>query len=245
MPISIQPVLAEAWALFRRDRDWLMRLAAPFLFLPPFALQLLVPNWPPAPVGDDAAGREQRMLAWADLFAAWAREHGGWYILAYAFAAFGSAAVYAAYLDPRAPDIRSALARAGSLLPRYLLAVLLVAIPTGAGLFLWILPGLYVMGRFMLAGPALVAEQPLSATGAVGRAFSLSRGAGLPLMALAALLLLGGFLAAQPFALLDLRAGESRAAGALAAAGLAAVSMLTNIAQALVAVVVYRRLAAR
>ena len=244
MPIPILPVLAEAWALFRRDRDWLLAVAAPFLFLPSFALALLVPRWPALPPGQGGTG-DAGTLAWMDLFGDWLGANGPWYALAYAVAGYGSAALFAGYLDPGAPDIRAALRRAGVLLPRYLLAAVLVAIPTGAGLYLWVLPGLYVMGRTMLAGPVLVAERPVGAVAAVARSFSLTAGAGLPLMALAAILLLAGILAAQPFVLLEAAAGDNRIGDALAAAGLALVSMLTSIAQALVAVSAYRRLVAR
>lgn len=243
MPIRLQPVLAEAWALFRRDRDWLLAIAGPFLFLPSFALALLVPGWPDAPASDEA-GRDERVLAWAESVTRWAGDYGLWYILAYAVAAFGTAAIYAAYVDQGAGDVGGALRRAGTLLPRYLLAMLLVAIPVGAGLFLWVLPGLYLMGRTMMTGPVLLAERPVGAATAVARSFSLTSGAGLPLMALAALILLAGFALAQPFVALDAAEGGALLS-ALAAVGLAAVSMLTNIAQALVAVTAYRRLVAR
>lgn len=244
MPLRIQTVLMDAWALFRRDRDWLLRLAGPFLFLPPFALALLVPSWPPAPAGEEL-GREERMLAWAELVAGWAAENGGWYLIGFAVTAFGSAALFAAYLDRGSADVQGALHRAGVLLPRYLLAMVLVGIPVLAGLFLWVLPGLYMMGRTMLTGPALLAERPVGAATAMARSFSLTSGAGLPLMALAAMTLFGGFVLAQPFAAVEVAAGGSVPAQVFAALGFATVSALTNIAQALIAVSAYRRLLAR
>ena len=41
MPLPIVATLRDAWSLFRRDRDLLIRLAAPFLFWPPLAVALL------------------------------------------------------------------------------------------------------------------------------------------------------------------------------------------------------------
>lgn len=242
MPISILPVLRDAWALFRRDRQWLLRFGAPFLFLPTFALALLVPRWPAAPV---SAGADAGSLAWADRFGEWLSRYGGWYALGYAVSAFGAAALFAAYLDRDAPDLRGALRRGGTLLPRYLLAAILVAIPTGAGLYLWVVPGLYVMGRTMLASPALVAERPVGAVQALLRSLQMSAGAGLPLMALAATVLLAGIVLAQPFVAVEALGQGGQVVAAAAAAGIAAVSMLTNIAQVLVAVAAYRRLATR
>lgn len=243
MTIAIQSVLADAWGLFRRDRDWLLRVAGPFLFLPAFALALLVPS---APVALLAGGSsEAETLARAARLADWLRAHGGWYLLANAVTLFGAAALQSAYLDREAPDIRAALGRARRLLPRYLLAMLLVAVPTGAGLYLWVLPGLYVMGRTLLVGPVLVAERPVSAVGAVGRSFALTRGASLPMMALAATTVLAAALLAQPFAAPDPAAGRGVVAAVIAAAGLGAVATLTGIGQALIAVSAYRRLAGR
>lgn len=129
MPIAVLPVLAEAWALFRRDRDWLLRVAGPFLFLPSFMLALLVPRWPAAPAGA-LGGEDGRSLAWAASFGEWLGRYGGWYLAGYAVSAFGAAALFTAYLDRAAPDLEAALRRAGTLLPRYLLAAVLVAIPT-------------------------------------------------------------------------------------------------------------------
>lgn len=244
MPIRIQTVLSDAWALFRQGRDWMLAVAGLFLFLPTLALALFVPRWPVAPAGE-GVGRDERMLAWAASVTDWVAANGVWYVLAYAVTTFGTATIYAGLLNREAGDVREALRRAGMLLPRYLLATILVAIPTGAGLFLWLLPGLYIMGRTMLTGPALIAEQPLGAGTAVARSFSLSSGAGLPLMALASLVLLGGFVLAQPFAGTGSGPADGGLVGALLAVGLAAVSAATSLAQALVAASAYRRLVVR
>lgn len=252
MPHSPQPVLApilsDAWALFRRDRDWVLPLAAPFLFLPAYALALLVPPIP-APSADASLDREARALAWAQQLSQWIGEHGHWHLLAYAVGYAGVAAIIAAYLDGRAGTVGGALRRVGSLLPRYWLAMLLVALPAGAGMLLYVLPGLYVLGRTLLVGPVLVAERPTGALAALGRSFGLTRGVGLPMTALAALVWAGSSLIGLPFSALaaSLRGGEdpSRMLLAAADAGVAGAAMLAGVAQALVAVAAYRRLAAR
>lgn len=242
--IAIRPVLADAWDLFRRDRDWLLRVAGPFLFLPAFALALLVPAAPVAFLSG-AGSNEADTLARAARLTAWLRAYGHWHLLANGLGLFGAAALYSAYLDGRAPDIRTTLARAATLLPRYLIAMLLVAAPTGAGLYLWILPGLYVMGRALLVGPVLVAERPVSALSALARSFRLSRGLGVPMMALAATSLLGALVVAQPFAALDAAAKQSVTVAVIAAAGLGVSATIGTIAQVLIAVCVYRRLGSR
>jgi hypothetical protein len=244
----LAPILLDAWALFRRDRDWLLRLAAPFLFLPAFALALLVPPIP-APSGDASQDRETRALAWAQELSQWIGANGHWHLLAYAVGYVGVAAILSAYIDRRSGTVGGALLRVSLLMPRYWLAMLLVALPAGAGMLLYILPGLYILGRTMLVGPVIVAERPTGALGGVGRSFGLTRGVGLPMMALAALVWAGGALVALPFATMAASFAEAETPSvlllAIADAGVAGAALLAGLAQALVAVAAYRRLVAR
>lgn len=236
-------VLREAWGLFRRDRDILLRVTGLFLFLPSFALALLVP---PPPLQGESGG-EAAAMAWLQAVGEWARAHGGWYLLVHAFGYLGAATLYALYLDRRHLDVGGAAWRAGGVLPRYLLAKAIVALPAVAGLQLLLVPGLYVLGRAMMTGPALLGER-LSALGAIRRSLWLSRGLGLPLMWLASVPVLGGVIARWPFALLD---GWMRSKGAvnpvalaIVDAGASLVEMAAALASILIALVVYRRLAA-
>ena len=180
--------------------------------------------------------------------AQWLTAHGGWFLLAAAFGGWGTATLYALYLDREQPDVRAALTRGLAAWPRFMLLSVLVGLMTVAGLALWILPGLYLLGRFMPAGPALVAERPLGALDAVGRGFALTRGVGLQLMAVSAATLGLAWFAPQPLLLLDgwLRAqpgGPNPVALATVDALAAAVTALAATATALVAVAAYRRLA--
>lgn len=246
MPVRYIAVLGDAWALFRRDGDLLVRVTGPFLFLPALALELLVPA-PPLPQPRNAGTANADALAWADALAAWAHAHGGWYLLAYAVQVFGTGAVLALYLHAPRPDARGALARSVVLLPRLLLAALVVALPAGAGLLLWVLPGLYVLGRAIAAAPVLVAEAPTGALAAIARALRLSRGASLPLAAVAGTAVVGGYAAGLPFAVVGIdaaRAGRTLLVAA-AACGSAAVTALAALANALLAVAAYRALASR
>ena len=190
MKLDFATVLTDAWTLFKRDRDLLLRIAAPFLFLPAFALALVVPD-PPMPMAG-ASDNEAQAMAWADAVQTWASAHGGWYLLAYVTSFFGTSLFYALYLDREHLDWRQALTRCLRIFPRFLLAMVIVSLPAGAGLLLYASPGLYILGRTMLTGPALFAEAPLGALGAIRRSFMLSRGSGLPLMGLAAFSYISG-----------------------------------------------------
>ncbi|TPG15398.1 hypothetical protein EAH84_00895 [Sphingomonas oligophenolica] len=127
--------------------------------------------------------------------------------------------------------------------------MLVVAIPTGAGMYLLLIPGLYLMSRFFLAGPIVVADRSVGALAAVARSWRVTRRAQFALLGVVALVYLSGMLLGQPFLLLgQWLAGEGGAnpvAVALASAAAAAVAMAAQLASALLAVAAYRRLVAK
>ena len=246
MSVRATEVVADALVMFRRDRELLLGLAGPFWFLPAFALALLVPPPPPFPSSFEPGS--PAATDWSAQFAQWAGAHGGWFVLAAAIGGWGSVTVYALYLDRTTPDLRTALGRAAVLWPRFVLLSALVGLVAFAGLLLWILPGLYLLGRLLPAGPALVAERPLGALKAIGRGWTITRGAGLQLMGVTAATLGISWFAPQPLLALDawLRTrpgGANVVALATVDALAAAIAALAALASALVAVAAYRRLA--
>ena len=247
MKLDVITTLRDAWSLFRRDADLIVRLCAPFLFWPALALGLLVPQMPLP--GEDAADGAAKALAWVDTVQIWAGHYGGWYVAAYAVGMVGTAALLAMQLGDERPTVAQSLGLAIRMLPRFLLAMMLVALPVGAGMLLYILPGLYVAGRLLLVGPVLFAERRMPAMAAITRSFVLTRGAGLPMAALASCTYLGGVVAGQPFlALAEIVKGDgpgNPVAIALLEVGAAAVAMASGVAQTLIAVAAYRRLASR
>lgn len=161
MSVTVSRLLAATWTLFRRERGLLIAAGAPFLFLPPFAVQLLV-DGPPMPF---AATQE-----WMDRAAAWAGANIGWYLLADVVVLYGMGVLALLLAAPERPKVAQALSRALRLLPRFLLAGMLVAMAVGGGMYLLILPGLYLQARLALV-PLLIASEPLSATGAIGESW--------------------------------------------------------------------------
>jgi hypothetical protein len=245
MKITFAGVLADAWALLRRDAGLLLRVVPPFLFLPAYALTLFVP---PMPMPEQAiADAQTRAETWTNAVSVWVQGYGLGFFLAYALAYYGLAVIMMLYVDPTRPAVGAAMKRALVLYPRFFLAMMLVSIPAGLGMWVLVIPGLYVLGRTMLTAPALVAEQPIGAWQAIRRSLALTRGQGLSLMGLAAFGYLVGLLAGQPFLLADtaLRegGGSNPIAVALVDAAAAAVAMATQLGLALIAICAYRRLA--
>ncbi|MBB4154587.1 hypothetical protein GGQ80_002503 [Sphingomonas jinjuensis] len=246
MRIDFAGIVRDAWAIAKGDGDLLLRVAAPFLFLPAFALTLLVPAMPfPDP---DIADAQARADAWMTALRGWVDGYGIGFVAAYATVYFGVATIVALYCDPQRPTVGGALARAARLYPRFLLAMTLIAIPAGAGMWLFVIPGLYVVGRTLVIGPVLLAEAPIGAWRGIRRSLALTRGSGVTLLGLAAFAYLAGFLAGQPFLLIDswLRAQEGGANPivlALVDAAAAVVAMVAQLMLALFSVAAYRRLA--
>lgn len=241
MKISISGALAAAWHDARRDTEVLLPITALFLFLPTLAILLLIAAPPAAPAA--GAGDEQMSL--------FIRAYGEWLVgnapafgAGAACALMGSATIAAFYLDRQAHDLRDALVRAVGLLPRFLLAGLIIAIPTFIGATLFLVPGLYVMARTMLAGPILVAERPMTALGAVMRSLKCTRGDGLLLTGLSAMLLLAGQILPWPFLEMAQSLGDAHAANPVVVALLsmvaAALSAAVALATILTRIAVYR-----
>lgn len=177
--------------------------------------------------------------------AIWGQANVGWYLLADALAVFGTAALTVLLIDPRRPTVGQALARATQLWPRFILASVLVAIPVNLGMWL-ILPGLYFQARFLLAAPVLALE-PRSAIGALGRSWRLTGRASWAVFASLVAVFALWWMVLIPLAPLD---GWLRSPGhlnpvllALVDGALSAVTALYQAAALVLGVVAYRRLA--
>ena len=242
MTVDLTGAFADAWAMWKRDRELLLAIAGLFLFLPQLALLLLVPEAPGMP---PAGSAEATIATWIDQTIAWYGDHGLALIAANLLALFGGVTVLVLYLGGARPDLKAALGMAAALLPRYILAGLLALVPVMLGMIL-IVPGIYAQGRLMLVGPALVAERPLPAVDAIRRSINLTYRRGLAMFALACLILFGGQFLALPFLALGGTLDGAPVANpvsallidACAAAALAAAALAT----VLLRIAVYRRL---
>ena len=239
-PVTMTGLLADGRALWARERALIVALGAPFLFLPALAVQLLTAPPPMLPAERTQASLER----WLDALGGWGQANAGWYLLADGVAVLGAAALTILLADPARPTVGEALGRAGRLWPRFLLASVLAAIPVGLGMWL-ILPGLFLQARFVVATTVLAVE-PVSASGALGRSWRLTRVAGGVFGAVAALFALQ-WIALTPLVPLDdwLRQPThlNPVVLALVDGGMAAVGALYQVALVLLGVVAYRRLA--
>jgi hypothetical protein len=242
MTITLGRLLGDAFAIARREVDVVLRVAGVLLFLPAFALQLLVPGPPGLPAVRDEAAIE----AWLQTVGVWAQDNALWYLLVDAIGLLGIATILLLLVDPARPDVRGAMARGIRLLPRWALASVLASIPVGLGLWLFVLPGLYMQARLIAAGPVLFAEQPVSASGALAQSWRITAKGSFALFMTTLTLLLASWVVTSPLYTLDawLRAPEhaNPFVTALVAALIAAAQAGYEVALALVAVVAWKRL---
>lgn len=237
MSVDLAGALGDARALWRRDRELLLRIAGVFVFLPAFASLLLLPD----PVAAAGAGNEERQAA----LIAWGLANAHWIAIRLVFDLFGVAALLTFYLD-RHRTLGEALQRTLAVFPRYLLTALLAWVMVLGGLFALVVPGFYLIGRLTMTGPALIAERrgPLDA---VARGFALTRGMGWALFGVVAATTVTGYLITAVLVAIDDAMTAANVANPVAVAivdaGAAGVSMLTTLARALIVVAVYRRLA--
>ncbi|MBN2972637.1 hypothetical protein JW805_11485 [Roseomonas aeriglobus] len=240
---------SDAQAAWRRDGGLLMPLAGLAFFLGPFAAQLLLPALPPLPDGRDEAA----MRAWGDAIQTWAASYGGWYLASPLIALFGSLTVFALYLNREPVALSGAFGRALLLLPRYLLATILVSVPMAGFMTLALAvpmllviaagPIFYIYGRTMLMGPVIVAEAPVGAVAAIARSWTLTADRGWILAAIyASVFLIPGLLGSVALSLAGVGGGNPVVVAIAAGLG-CAVTAAGALVLALVQVALYRRLA--
>jgi hypothetical protein len=239
MRIDLAAAATNAWALFKRDRDVLLALSGMFLFLPTLATLLLIPSAPKKL----AAGASRAMIEqWANGYADWLVGNLPWLGLSATASLFGSLAVIAFYVDPARPDVSGAMLAALRRFPGYLALMFVITLVASLGLLLLIVPGLWVLGRTMLAGPAMIGTRS-GAAEAVRRSVDWTRGHGLVLAGLAGVGTFGGQLLASPFLALDEALRSADAANPVAIAivniGAAAAASVVALAMILLRVTIY------
>lgn len=243
MKPSFARLLADAWAMLRHDADLILRLAALLLFLPSFAVLLLCDPMPPLPAERDPALIE----AWMNAVGLWGQANGGWYVLADAVGVLGSAAIALLLVADARPTIGEALVEAGRRVLPFMLLTVLVAIPVGLGMWLFVLPGLYAQARLLTALPLLARDRGRTVPETMARAWRQTRGQGYALTAAIVTLFLLQWLAIFPLLSADdwLRApGHANPVVlSLVNAAIAAIGAAYHLGVLMIGVSSYRRLA--
>lgn len=166
--MSFSRVWDDTLSMLRANAGLLAAIGGAFLFLP----DLLLSRFAPAP-GDATTPAE-----FMEQMQAYFQANVGWLLLSAVVNAIGAIAIYLLLLRTPRLTVGAAVAAALPILPFYFLMTIGFNLAVGLGFLLFILPGIYLLGRLVLASPVLVTEMPRSPGGALARAWSLSRGRG-------------------------------------------------------------------
>jgi hypothetical protein len=175
---------SEAMAMLRARREILLTLTGFFLMLP--MLVLLMLRWPE--LGNESSAAT--VAGWNS----WTEANSLWLLLVALIGSFGRLAMLILIYDRARPTVGEALGGAGRLFLWFYLAGLLTSLAQYGGFLLFVLPGLYLMGRLFVVEPVLVAEGLASPLRALARSFEVTRGNGWRIFAVSAIVVLGAFI---------------------------------------------------
>lgn len=196
--MSQQLDLMTCWNEVRRlmvaNREMVIAVAGLFHFLPTLALGLFIPD----PDTASASGARQVI----EVMTAYAAAYWPWLLVASMLSMAGALAILSALLRADRPTVGESLALAAVLLPGYFAASALSAMAIAGGLFLFILPGVYLAVRWMLIGAVAAAEGERNPIDQLRGSWHLTRGNVLQVALYFAVVLLVGVVAMAAFSLI-------------------------------------------
>lgn len=181
MRISYSGIWEDTMRLIRVHAHLAGALAGVFLFLP----ALLIGHFAPMPEVTDP---NQVVRVVTEHF----RANVHWVILSAILSAAGTLSILFLIFRAGATSVGAAIAAAFGLLLPYFLAVVLTGIPIAIGFLLFVVPGLYLMARFLPIGPVMVAENERNPLGGIRRTWALTKGHGWAILGLFLLIFVAG-----------------------------------------------------
>lgn len=164
MTFSYSAVWDDTMQLLRRHGSLLLAVAGVFFLLPGLLVAYVFPQ-PTSASGEDVVA----------LMVTYYQEHWVWLLLSSIASMIGTIALYLLLFDRQDRTVGGAIAAALPILPFYFLMSLLSGLAIGLGLSLFVLPGLYLLGRLAPASAVMVAEDKRSPFAALSGSWSLTR----------------------------------------------------------------------
>jgi uncharacterized membrane protein len=180
MKFSYSAVWNDAVALMRSHGALLLAVAGVFIFLPLLLTSYLLPA---ATSTTDPLGA----------LGTYYRENWPWLTLGSVVNSIGAIAIYRLVFGNRL-SVGQAIAGAMPLLPFYFIMTVILSLAIGFGLALFIVPGIYLIGRLSTAAPAMVAENRRNPLDALGESWRLTSRRGWAVVGLIILVAVAGFI---------------------------------------------------
>lgn len=158
----------DVMQLFRGNRELLLSVAGVFILLPSLAFAMFVPR-PQSPPDADLATIYANMQAFYEA-------NYGWIILIGLLNGFASIVMLLLMLDRRRPNVREAMRRGLSIILPYYAMGVLSGVLTFLGSLAFILPGIYIFVKLIVAGPVMAAERVHTIIAPMRRSWALTKG---------------------------------------------------------------------
>lgn len=171
MQVNLGRTWADVAAIVRANLDTVSAIAGMFILLPGIVSSWLLPD---RPLPDDKATITDILNA----NSAYMTAHWPLILLSALFVAFGSVTLLAQLIHPSRPTVAQAMRIGLSVLPFYMVANLFQTLVVMGGFFLFILPGVYLIARFICIAPVAVVEGRHGPLSIVARSFQVTRGNG-------------------------------------------------------------------
>lgn len=185
MTFSFARAWVDAQWLWRAHAEFIPVLAGLFVMVPFFAMVLFLPF----PVPESGQLTLEALEAYS--------EDNRWPLLLFNLVIlFGSASILGLMLDARRPTVGEALRTAFVMLPGLAVLSLLLQFVLTIGVLLFVVPGVYLLGRLALALPWQMAHRDINPLRALVRAFELTRGNGWSVAGLLLAVIVAGWIAA-------------------------------------------------
>lgn len=182
MKFSYSAVWNDAVRMLKAHGSLLLAIAGVFFLLPGLLLGYALPQ--PTGSGQDAIDALFRHY----------RENWIWFLIANIVNLVGGIAIYRLLFDRDGQTVGGAIGGALPILPMYFIMTVLSSMAIGAGLVLFLLPGIYLLGRLVISGAAMVAEGLRSPIAPIGRSWELTRRRGWAVAGLVLIVAVAGFL---------------------------------------------------
>jgi len=166
--LNYSAVWRETRALFAAHLEAIIAIAGFFIFMAAWVTAYILPPLIFADLNDMAGSIRQISGYFANV----------WHILVpnMLVTMFGSLILYALFAGRGIAKVGDALSAAAALFLPYLAASIIVGWATFAGFLMFLIPGLYLMGRLALLPAVLTHEPELGVMGAIRKAWQTSKG---------------------------------------------------------------------
>jgi hypothetical protein len=181
MKFSYSAVWNDTVALLRSHGSLLLAIAGVFIFIP----LLLTGYLYPAP--------QSTTDPWGALRTYYG-ENWPWLTISSLINAVGSIAMYRLIFADRGVSVGQAIAGSLPLLIFYFILTVILSAAIGVGFALFIIPGIYLLGRMIVAAPAMVSENRRNPIQAIGESWRLTKGRGWAVAGLVLIVGIAGFL---------------------------------------------------